>query len=104
MERWAKSCPTRGALDPIWIAEKLGGNLYRGGRNTDGIKAGKMKRWIPGRRADTAEDIAAACARTSVAGCPHNSSNQLQKGKPRLWPGMRLPLYGAMDGPRDRRL
>ena len=50
--------PTRGALDPILIAEKLGGILIDEGRDTDGIRAG-MATLDEARRADNAEDIAA---------------------------------------------
>ncbi|HBR40757.1 MAG TPA: indolepyruvate ferredoxin oxidoreductase family protein, partial [Sulfitobacter pontiacus] len=58
MEHGEELFPTRGALDPIWIAEKLGGIFIEEGRTTDGIKAG-MEALDTARRADNAEDIAA---------------------------------------------
>ncbi|WP_299741865.1 indolepyruvate ferredoxin oxidoreductase family protein [uncultured Tateyamaria sp.] len=70
--------PTRGALDPIWIAEKLGGILLEEGRNTDGIKAGLAK-LDEARRSDNAEDIAARLP-YFCSGCPHNSSTKVPEG------------------------
>ncbi|WP_299200410.1 indolepyruvate ferredoxin oxidoreductase family protein [uncultured Tateyamaria sp.] len=70
--------PTRGALDPIWIAEKLGGILVEEGRNTDGIKAGLAK-LDEARRSDNAEDIAARLP-YFCSGCPHNSSTKVPEG------------------------
>ncbi|OZB16419.1 MAG: indolepyruvate ferredoxin oxidoreductase, partial [Rhodobacterales bacterium 34-62-10] len=49
--------PTRGALDPIMIAEKLGGILIDEGRSTDGIKAG-LSALADARRNDNAQELA----------------------------------------------
>ncbi len=70
--------PTRGALDPIMIAEKLGEILIEEGRGTDAVKAG-ISRLTEARRADNAEDIA---VRTPwfCSGCPHNSSTRVPDG------------------------
>ncbi len=70
--------PTRGALDPIMVAEKLGGILIEEGRGTEAVKAG-LERLAEARRNDNAEEIA---VRTPYfcAGCPHNSSTKLPEG------------------------
>ena len=78
MEHGEELFPTRGALDPIWIAEKLGGILLEEGRETDGIRAG-LEALSDARRADNAEDIAARLP-YFCSGCPHNSSTKLPEG------------------------
>ncbi|WP_116598569.1 indolepyruvate ferredoxin oxidoreductase family protein [Primorskyibacter marinus] len=70
--------PTRAALDPILIAEKVGGILIEEGRGTDGVKAG-MQALDEARRADNAEDIAARLP-YYCAGCPHNTSTKVPEG------------------------
>ncbi|MFB2531075.1 indolepyruvate ferredoxin oxidoreductase family protein [Paracoccus sp. p3-h83] len=70
--------PTRYALDPVMIAEKIGGILIEEGRGTDAIRAG-LTRLAEARRADNAPEVA---TRTPwfCSGCPHNSSTKVPDG------------------------
>ncbi|WP_425045494.1 indolepyruvate ferredoxin oxidoreductase family protein [Primorskyibacter sp. S87] len=70
--------PTRGALDPIMIAEKIGDILIEEGRDSDGIRAG-LRAVMDAKRADNAQEIAARLP-YFCSGCPHNTGTKVPDG------------------------
>ena len=70
--------PTRYALDPVYIAEKLGGILIEEGRATDGVRAG-LQAVRDARKADNAPELAARLP-YYCSGCPHNTSTKVPDG------------------------
>jgi len=74
----AELFPTRFALDPVMIAEKIGAVLIEEGRATELMHAG-LARIAEARRADNAAELV---TRTPwfCSGCPHNSSTKLPEG------------------------
>ncbi len=70
--------PTRFALDPIMIAEKIGAILIEEGRGTEAVKAG-LTRLDEAKKADNATDLAARLP-YFCSGCPHNTSTKVPDG------------------------
>ncbi|MFV2052595.1 indolepyruvate ferredoxin oxidoreductase family protein [Aliiroseovarius sp. YM-037] len=70
--------PTRMALDPVMIAEKIGEILIEEGRATDDVRGG-LDRVREAKVADNAEEIATRLP-YYCSGCPHNTSTKVPDG------------------------
>ncbi len=70
--------PTRYALDPLWIAEKIGNILIEEGCDNKGIRTG-LEVLAAAKKADNAPELAARLP-YFCSGCPHNTSTKVPDG------------------------